>query len=219
MIDDLLLHLTGENDIPVIGFAFDRTGFYLTYQRICFLPFGHFYLDGTDFREADPVIPSQRKARLWERKRFIAPVPMKPGIAGGLSLLDAPKECLVCLIHAPQNILQDLGVDLVVLWPDLFDLWKLCSLLIVMEGVLGCDVCASHLIVAVRVPLDRQLVALTSFLERSIVELPGPVQRPLQLFCLLLIRVQAVLVSFQLRHASGSRYTVDWPRAVLPQPL
>src|SRR6266566_9820866 len=101
MIDHLLLPFTGENDIPVIGFAFDRTGFHLTYRRMGFLACGEFDFDGPNLREADPVILSQRTARLWKREGCIAPISMKTRIAWCFPLFDPPEECLVCLVHAP----------------------------------------------------------------------------------------------------------------------
>src|SRR2546421_10686260 len=101
MIDNLLLQFAGENDIPVICFAFDRTGFHLPSRRIGFLAFGEFDFDGPNLGEADPVVLSQRKARLWKREGFIAPISMKTRIAWCFPLFDPPEECLVGLVHAP----------------------------------------------------------------------------------------------------------------------
>src|SRR5258708_2786908 len=111
MVDDLLLHLTSENDIPVIRFPFNGTRFHLTHWRPGLSAFGELDFDGANFGETHPVIFGQRKTRLWEREGLIAPIAVKAGIAGRLSLSNTSEECLVCLVHAPQDILQDLRVD------------------------------------------------------------------------------------------------------------
>ena len=73
----------------------------LTYRRIGFLACGEFDFDRANLGEADPLILSQRKARLWKREGVIAPVSMKTRIAGCFPHFDSPKKCLVCLIHPP----------------------------------------------------------------------------------------------------------------------
>src|SRR6266516_1190545 len=122
MVDDCLLHLTGENDIPILRFSFDRTGFHLPYRRASFLAGGELDFDGPNLGEADTVIFCERKTRLWEGKGLIAPIALKSWIARRFSLFDASKERLVCFLHAPQDILKHLGVDVMIFWPDLFDL-------------------------------------------------------------------------------------------------
>ncbi len=100
-------------------------------------------------------------------------------------------------------------MNVVVLWPKLFDFWKLCRLPGVAESVFLGELLTSRFIMIVRVPFDPDLIGITPFLDGGIVEFPCPIEGPLQLFCLLLIGVQSVLVSFQVRHASGSQYIAE----------
>src|SRR2546421_2425878 len=80
MIDDFLLHFTGENDVPVLALAFDSTGFHPAF----YIPM-HLDLDSADFGETHPVVFGQRKARLWKRKAVIAPVALKARVPGCFS--------------------------------------------------------------------------------------------------------------------------------------
>ena len=45
------------------------------------------------------------------------------GIAGLLSMLHSLNEAIKSPLEAKQHILKHLTVNIVVLWPDLFDLW------------------------------------------------------------------------------------------------
>src|SRR6266699_1368703 len=100
MVDHLLLDFTAENDIPVLRFSFDGTGFHHAYRRIGFLASGEFDFEGSNLGEADPLILGQRKARLWEREGIIAPVALVARIAGRFSRCDATEERLICFVHA-----------------------------------------------------------------------------------------------------------------------
>src|SRR5713101_7062393 len=125
MVDDFLLHFAGENDIPVLRFSFDHTGFHLPYRRVRFLAFGELDFDRANGGETHPVILGQRKARLWKREGVIAPIPLEAWIARRLSLFDTTKEGIKSFLYPPQDILQHLGVDSTILRPHFFDLRQL----------------------------------------------------------------------------------------------
>ncbi len=115
MVDDILLHLTGKHNEPVLSFSFNCTGFHRALRWVSFLACGHFYLDRADFGETYPVILSERKTRLWIRERVIAPIALKTRVSWRFPLFDAPEKGFECFVHAPQNILQNLGMNVVVL--------------------------------------------------------------------------------------------------------
>ena len=81
-------------------------------------------------------------------------------------------------------------MDIVVFFPDVFDLRQLVRLIVVR------NVFAS------------QAVGVPSFLESSIVQLAAAIKRFLQAFLLLASRIQSKFVGL-LTHASGSRYTAS----------
>ena len=124
MVDDLLFHLTGENDEPVLSLSFDRTGFHLADRWIGFLAFGHFYLDRADFRETYPVVFGQRKTRLGIGDGVIAPIALKTRVSWRFPLFHTPEKVVVGFFNPPQDILKHLRVDVVVFWPDFLDLWQ-----------------------------------------------------------------------------------------------
>src|SRR6266566_9367351 len=101
MIGDLLVHLRGEHDEPVLPFSFDRTGFHLAYRWVSFLSFGKLDLDRADFGETHPVILSQRKTRLWVGERVIAPVALKSWIARRFSLFDSTEKVVIGFFDPP----------------------------------------------------------------------------------------------------------------------
>src|SRR5947209_9709132 len=189
MRDQLLLHLAGEHDEPLLSLTLDGTGFHLAYWWVGFLALGELHFNRADFGETHPMILRQRKTRLGVGERVIAPVALKPGIPRRFARFHAPEEVVIGFLHPLQDILKHLRVDVAVLWPHLFDLWQLCSLLIVGDADFA------------------HLPCVPALLESSVVKLSCPVQRPLELFCLLLIGIQSALVSFQMRHASASQYT------------
>src|SRR6185437_8651805 len=208
MIDTILHHLTSEHDEPVLPFSLDCTGFHLAHRRVGFLAFGQLHLDGADFGETYPVILRQRKARLWIGEALIAPIALKSWVSWCFALFDAPKEGLVCFIDSPQDILQDLRMNILVLWPDRFDFREMCRLPVIRDGVFLYEKFARRFIIVVGVPLHHHFIGISTLLESSIVKLSCPIQGPLELLFLLFIRVQSVLVGFQARHAFDSRYTV-----------
>jgi len=55
-------------------------------------------------------------------------------------------------------------VELVVFWPDCFDLWKLCRLLVVSEGVFLSEELASRLIIVVGMSLHQHLIGVPALL-------------------------------------------------------
>lgn len=120
---------------------------------------------------------------------------------------DAHLAQIIGFFCPPQDLLKHLGVDVVVLRPDFLDCWKLCCLLVVGEGIGVCERLPRRFIVLVGMPLHHHLLGLSTLLESTIVQVSATIYSPLQLFCLLLIGVQSVLVGFQIRHASDSRCT------------
>ena len=64
-------------------------------------------------------------AHLRIGEAVVAFLPLEARISRLLAILHAAKECLECFIQPVQDILQDLGVDVTVFWPHLFDAGKL----------------------------------------------------------------------------------------------
>ncbi len=77
------------------------------------------------------------------------------------------KNALFALSTRRKTSCNTWEVDLVVLWPDFFDLWKLCSLLVIVEGMFLCEVLSRRFIMVVRVPFDPDLIGITPFKERA----------------------------------------------------
>src|SRR5690348_3634287 len=99
-------------------------------------------------------------------------------IARFLSSCDAPKERLKGQINTLDDILQDMGMDVFVLWPQFLDGRQFALLLVVTNG---------HLPHAPR---------LAPLLKGCVVEFAATPERPVQFCGLLWCRNELVLVRF-----------------------
>jgi len=93
---------------------------------------------------------------LWVGETIVAIVSLVPGEARGFAFLAPFEESLERFVYSLERILQDLGIDLFVLWPDLFDGRKLGRLVIVGDADTAHTVC------------------FTAFLKGRIEEIPLP---------------------------------------------
>jgi hypothetical protein len=108
----------------------------------------------------------------------------------GLAFLAALEERLECFVHSLECILQHLGIDLFVLWSDLFDLGELGRLVIVGD------------------PDTAHPVVLAALGEGCIVQLAIAVKCELQSSRLFACGIDAILKSFL--HGSHSFLEYGW---------
>ena len=99
-------------------------------------------------------------------------------VAWRLASFHAQEESVEGFVDAVQDILQDLGVDGFIFWPDLFDGGKLGTLL--REGD----------------ALAAQRVRFFALLQRGVVQLGAEGELLIQQAFLLLCRVETVLIGF-----------------------
>jgi hypothetical protein len=76
------------------------------------------------------VPKSEGKTRLGIGKAVITSFPLKSGIAGVFSILEAAKEARKGFVQPPQDILQDLAVDVLVGRKCHFNLGQFSGLLV-----------------------------------------------------------------------------------------
>ena len=120
----------------------------------------------------------KRKTSLWVREAVIAVFPLKPGISRFLPIPHAPEERFHGLIYPFQHILQDLGVDLFVFFPDFFDLWQLISLIVVANGMFFRKLFAYILIVVIGMLHHAHVIGIAAFLQSRIVQGTASVKSP-----------------------------------------
>jgi hypothetical protein len=92
---------------------------------------------------------------------------LEAGIARLFALLDAAKKCLEGTVEAGEYILQDLGMDVVILWPHVLDTGQFRAL------------------VSTGDTLVAFLPSVAVFLESSVVEFPAATQHKRHLLLLL----------------------------------
>jgi len=107
----------------------------------------------------------------------------------------AAKEAIEGTFETQEHILQDLALDVLVLFPQVFDLWQISLLLIVGNApyALLCHHCRRDDLPCLCI--DPQLcplvllIGVLPFRKRRVVELSAPSQRPEKHLLLLLRRV------------------------------
>src|SRR5258708_22362150 len=128
---ELLLHLnfTRKDHIPVLTVALDCRGLGFSFHWSMLL-----HLDMPNLGKDDFAIFESYGWLAFElfnlgiAEAIVTIIALKSGISSFLSLLYTPKEVLERFLHSLQGVLQDLRIDLFVLWSDLFDFRKLSCL-------------------------------------------------------------------------------------------
>ncbi len=122
-----LADLAAKASVAVLSFAFDREGF----DRACQVSM-QMQFDGADFGEMqiDPDHPFfVRRALLRSEfpacpvrvgETIVAGSALKAGIARFLSVLHPTKEGSERFLQAQEDVLQDVGSDLLIFWPEHF---------------------------------------------------------------------------------------------------
>ena len=124
-----MFHFTDKDYIPVITFPLDGTGLDHSSDRPMQLHF-----DRADLRKTNTMFICEGEASLRVGETIVAMTPLKPRIAWRLAVLASAEKGIEGFLDAPENILQHLGMDLLVLLADRLDLWQLVRLLIVVHG-------------------------------------------------------------------------------------
>src|SRR6266699_591942 len=120
---------------------------------------------------------------------IIAVISVEPGEAGGFAFLASLEESLECLVYTLQGVLEHLGVDLLILRTDLFDLWQLGRLVFIGNAHLA------------------HPIGFLALLKRGIVEFAITVKCELEGISLFASGVQAICKS--LLHGSHSFLTFN----------
>ena len=124
--------------------------------------------DSTDLGEYQiAIIEGGTVAKLLVGETRVAVSALEAGIPWQLTRLDAAKECLEGTVQAGEHVLQDLGVDVVVLGPNVFDGGKFSALMGTSDALVAL------------------LPSVSAFLENSIVEFPAATQNERHLLLLL----------------------------------
>lgn len=168
----LKLILNRETDKPVKTVPDYATGFNLAKHFTVKIKPNSAY-----FTEGQAVILN-RPASLRIGKAIVAVAAFEAGEASFNPLFYPGKEGFESFIYPSQHILQHLTVDALKVWPDLFNRWKLVSLVIVVEGFI------SH------------TVSVPAFLQSPVVKLTTKTKRCFK-FCFLSVsRKYSKFVSF-----------------------
>src|SRR5579871_2229137 len=164
---------TGDTGLPAIWFLNDADGFGCAFQRT-----GPAHCDASDFRENQEFVvhlSAPMRAYLGKGETVIAVAALEPGIAGLITVGNAPKEGFEGPFHPQNHILQDLGIDRCTIFPIGTYLWELGFLLVVVD----------------RYPAF--LPGFFAFLKGRIIQFPTETKRGHKLCRLLWRRAQLVL--------------------------
>ena len=121
-----MCYLAREDSILLTCLILDGAGFNGAFQRAMQRD-----LDGANLREAQTAIMREAVAPLGIGERVVAVASVKPRIARRLTRPGAPEEGLKRAVYPLNHVLQDLTVDLAVLWQPGFDAGQLGLLLVV----------------------------------------------------------------------------------------
>ena len=151
----------------MVVFTLDRQGFDFAFHRAMQLDF-----DIADFRQPQATI--QFEPRLRIRERVAAILRTKAGKTRYLPSLATNKEGLKGFVDAAQNILQHLAMNGSHVVSNRLDVPKLIRLRYVVDALVS------------RRP------SIPTFLQSGVVKFSAQIQRCLQLFSLLTVRVQTI---------------------------
>src|SRR5436309_3240759 len=125
-----LFHFAGKYHVPVIAFSLDGASFDGSLDLSMQL-----YFDAAYLGETDSVIVCQGKACLWVGEAIIVASSLIARVAWGISTLATSKERFESFVGFSEHILQYLRMDILVFFPDLFDLRQLVSLIVVSDAL------------------------------------------------------------------------------------
>ncbi|RIH81706.1 hypothetical protein Mterra_03020 [Calidithermus terrae] len=191
------LDLATEHHIPMLSLSLHRRGLDLPFERAVELA-----LDRADAVEEDPLPASLHLdpglARLGEGERVVALPSLEAGVARFLSRsrLDPAEEALEGFVHPLDDVLQDLGVDALVL------------------RQLGAYLGQPPFLLVEAHRFARFLVGLPPLLQGRVVQLAAQRKGALQVFVLGLGGVQAVLERLPSHRppdaCAGTRCSAGW---------
>ena len=144
----------GEAAVPAVRFMGDGDRFDRTLQRTTPLDSDPADLD----EDQKPILERGPVAELLVGETIVAVGSLKAWIPGLLALLDAAKEGLKGTVQAGEHILQDLGVDIVVLRSHVLDGRQLSGLMGALDTLMAL------------------LPRVAAFLQRGIIEFPAATQ-------------------------------------------
>jgi hypothetical protein len=163
-----IVHLTGEDGIPVACFIFAGAGLGSAFDLAM-----EFELDCPDLGETDPVIVGEGEpASLGRGEGSLAVPPLKPGVAWLLTILEAAKEAIKGSLHAQEDILEHLAMDLLIVFSQMgLDLWQFAFLLIVSHLHLTSKLFAGRFIILVGMLSHVKIIGVSTFQQGGIVQL------------------------------------------------
>src|SRR5215471_11034681 len=138
------------------------------------------HLDGADFRETDAIIMGDGKATcLGVGEGIVAALSLEAGKPWRHALLEPTKAAIKSPLEPQEHILQHLGVDVVVFFPQVLDLGQITLLLVV--GYLSYTLVGYHhsndhlscLGIHQQLCALMLLVGILPFGKRSVVEFPA----------------------------------------------
>lgn len=148
-----LVLFNGEDDIPAIRLTLDRAGFDCLFNRT----------GETNARRADfgkmKLVAFKPETTLRIGEGIVSRRWLESRIARRFSLLHSTKEGIKGFVQAAQRLLKNLAVNIAHIFTDLFDLWKLHGLGVIVD----------------RKPVET--IGVAPFLERGVIEFAANIQR------------------------------------------
>jgi len=127
------LHHTGEHGVPPATVLLQGECLRLPFQGTM-----QFDLYSTDTRQSDLAAGDIQCQTMFPQlgigEAIIAVATLEAGITGLVASLDTAEEGFECSTQAIQNILEDLGMDFAILWPDFLDRGELSALTDIGDG-------------------------------------------------------------------------------------
>ena len=137
------------------------------------------------------------------RKGGIAIASLKSRVPRLFPVLHSAKEPIKSPFQTKEDILEHMRSNLLIFWPDLFDLHKIALLFVNANGMFCGELLARRLIKVVRMPLHFGLIGIAALLQASVVKLAAEGEHPIQVVSGAFVGGDSVFVRFD---AHGCRF-------------